>query len=74
MKFQPGDLVKIAHSPPGVGIYELALVVGFAREIPGGYPVPKYAAKQRLIVQVLGGKLHGTRIERWASSFEKVEK
>ena len=71
MKFQVGDLVKIAHSPPGVGIYELALVVGFARDIPGGYPTPK--AKQRLIVQVLGGKLHGTRIERWASSFEKVE-
>ena len=71
MKVQVGDLVKIAHSPPGVGIYELALVVGFAREIPGGYPTPK--AKQSLIVQVLGGKLHGTRIERWASSFEKVE-
>ena len=71
MKFQVGDLVKIAPSPPGVGIYELALVVGFARKIPGGYPVPK--GKQRLVVQVLGGKLHGTRIERWASSFEKVE-
>jgi hypothetical protein len=56
-----------------VGNWDIALVVGFAREIPGGYPVPKYAAKQRLIVQVLGGKLHGTRIERWVSSFEKVE-
>ena len=71
MKFQVGDLVKIAHSPPGVGIYELALVVGFARDIPGGYPTPK--AKQRLIVQVLGGKLHGLRVERWYEDVEKVE-
>jgi len=74
MKFQPGDLVRPRNSPPGVGNWDIALVVGFAREIPGGYPVPKYAAKQRLIVQVLGGKLHGARLERWVSSFEKVEK
>ncbi|MDP6928943.1 MAG: hypothetical protein QF412_04500 [Planctomycetota bacterium] len=71
MEFQPGDLVRPRNSPPGVGNWDIALVVGFAREIPGGYPVPE---GKRPIIEVLGGKLHGTRIERWASSFEKVEK
>ena len=73
MKFQVGDLVRPdGHWPPNsrLGCIDLALVVGFAREIPGGYPVPE---GKRPIIEVLGGKLHGLRVERWWEDIEKVE-
>ena len=70
MKFQVGDLVRQRNSPAGVGNWDIALIVGFAREIPGGYPVP---AGKRPIIEVLGGKLHGQRVERWWEDIEKVE-
>ena len=70
MKFQVGDLVTPRNSPRGVGNWDIALIVGFAREIPGGYPVPE---GKRPIIEVLGGKLHGLRVERWWEDIEKVE-
>jgi hypothetical protein len=54
-----------------VGNWDIALVVGFVRETrPGGYSVPE---GKRPIIEVLGGKLHGLRVERWSNEVEKVE-
>ena len=70
MKFQVGDLGRQRNSPAGVGNWDIALIVGFAREIPFGLPVPE---GKRPIIEVLGGKLHGLRLERWYEDVEKVE-
>ena len=71
MEFQVGDLVRPAGAPARSQRWELALIVGIAREIPIG---PWPPDRKRLIAQVLGGELRGRRIHRWASYLEKVEK
>ena len=72
MKFQVGDLVKPSHAnAPNSVRWELALIVGFAREIPGRHAVPE---DSRLIAQILGGKLDGRRLSTWDSCLQKVEK